>query len=859
MTPILPMIPRLAAAVAAILLFAPFVSPALDLVRDGKPSASIVIPDKPTQLEREAAQKLVQYLKLASGAELPVVPESQKPAGTLISLGKTRLAASAGVSDDKLVFDGYRLLVKNGTLFLLGRDQEIMKAPPGQGDRIGAQGSIRAALGLLECLGFRWLQPTDRGVHVPPLKTVSVPDTLNVTHQPPFMYVAGRMYTLGDWSLANSFRKAARLFSTGGHTWDPAVPVDLWEKHPEYFRMQGGKRIRPTEADHQLCPSNPEVLQRIVDYTLARFAEGFDLVALGQPDGWQPCECEACKKLGWGTTVTDQVHVTQRKVVEAARAKYPDRYVHVIIYGPTRTPPASFKGYPPNLMVELAPPTEENLAFWKNISPGGETVYLYKMGTYLNISILPTFTSAMAWREMAMLLRSGVKGIYWCGGGENWGAEGPTYYTIGRLATDPSQKWENLLDEYCSLTFRKAGKTMRQYYEVLYRRVDLHFAMESTGCSDNVTAMFPPDALDQLGNLLALARSQAEGDKDAQGWIRLAEISFRQCELIAHVYHLHRAYQLGPSAVSLKQVGDAVKVFRGFVDELAALPRTDPEFIKNYFPDSRYWTDSVSDQHGGFANNFGRLQSPFTWDFDALLKSGVLPGASRARAVIARLKSPPVLDGDLSEATWSGAAWFPLRESSLGKTESSARVKLGYDDANMYFAFECDEPQIEEMVVTGYGRDGKVFNTECVEVLLSPDGFGRKRMQFVISPTPEGKWDGRMGFIDDPLHPLVVSGEPDTGWNPNYRHAFKIDKAGKKWTIEMAVPFAEMGVERPAEGQRWRGNFGRERHKWVWNKKYEGQSEFLLWSPNLQGTGFPDPSAFGDLYFGTIPETKPSK
>ena len=48
---------------------------ALDLVRDGKAVSAIVLPDKATETERGAAERLVKYLKMATGAELPIVNE----------------------------------------------------------------------------------------------------------------------------------------------------------------------------------------------------------------------------------------------------------------------------------------------------------------------------------------------------------------------------------------------------------------------------------------------------------------------------------------------------------------------------------------------------------------------------------------------------------------------------------------------------------------------------------------------------------------------------------------------------------------------------------------------------------------
>ncbi len=828
---------------------------ALDLVRDGKPLCAIVIPDEPTVLEREGADTLAKYLAQAVGTPIPVANESSRPSGTVISLGKTALARAAGITDEGLEFDGYRMAVKDGTLFLLGRDQEVMAAPPGHGDRIGAQGSRRVALDFLQRLGFRWLVPSTMGTHVPTLATVSVPDDLNVTHRPPFMYVAGRMYTWGDWSIANSFRKASRLFSAGGHTWCQAVPDSLWEEHPEYFRMQGGQRIRPTSGDIQHCPSNPEVVRRITDYTLGKFAQGFDLVALGQPDGWKPCECGPCQALGRGTgyEASEQVHATQRAIIEACRAKFPDRYIHLIIYGPTQNPPHSFDRYPSNTLAELAPPTDENLRFWKNVVPAGATSYVYYMGLYQNVGGGPGFTPAQAAREMRMLHTNGVKGIYFCGAGEKWGTEGPTYYVLGRLAGDPSVDWRLAMDEYCTLLFGAAGPTMRQYYDLLYDRIDHHHD-QSAATADVFTATYTPDILERLAGLLALARRQAAGNEKALGFIRVADIGFRHLSLIARSLHLYQAYQIRPTREGLEHIRDAVAEYQQFVaQEVPDLLRQDPDFVAAYFPNAGLWMPDGAEGGRGFRDNYSTLTAPFTWNFDALLEAGVLPGKDRARMTIPRLAAAPAVDGSVDDGPWADVPWVDIREASLGETEATTRMKAGFDDDRLYFAFECREPLADEMVVIENGRDGKVFNTECVEMFLAPDGAGQKRMQICASPTKAGIWDGRYGYIDDPVHPLNLSGAPDVEWNPAHAHAFRIDKPGKRWTLEITFPFKELGVDCPAAGSRWRGNFGRERHKWAWGDRYPGQKEYFLWAPNLQGGGLNDPGAFGDLFFGAAP------
>jgi hypothetical protein len=231
-------------------------APGLDLIRDGQAVSTIAVPGQASELEKQGAETLAKYLKLASGAELPVVPESPGLQGTLISVGKTELARAAGITDQGLKYDGYRISVKGGSLFLLGRDTDIID------NYSGARGSLRVVFGLLDRLEFRWLQPTPMGTYVPESKTVAVPDDLDVTYEPPFMYVHGRFVNQGDWSLANSFRCAAKLFSAGGHTWVYGVPAQLYDTHParqsQLECSTGGVRNGILRSEVEVYPNESE-------------------------------------------------------------------------------------------------------------------------------------------------------------------------------------------------------------------------------------------------------------------------------------------------------------------------------------------------------------------------------------------------------------------------------------------------------------------------------------------------------------------------------------------------------------------------------------------------------------------------
>jgi hypothetical protein len=550
-----------------------------------------------------------------------VVPEGPDLPGTLISLGKTRMAKAAGITAQGLRYDGYRIAVKGGRLFLLGRDTDIID------NYSGARGSLQVVFGLLERLGFRWLQPTPMGTYVPQLKTVAVPDGLNVTYEPPFMYVHGRFVNQGDWSLANSFRCAAKLFSAGGHTWVYGVPAKLYDTHPEYFVMQGGKRIKPVQADNpQYCSTNPDLPRLVADWTIKKFDEGYDIVALGQSDGFQPCECEQCAKL----SPAEQVHHAQRKIIELVGRKYPDRKVHLLIYWPAVVPPTQFKSYPPNTMAEvclnetLQTPFgghDKALDYWHAAVPGGTTVYTYYMGLYYDNGLAPRFIPSLAAAKLRNWHDHGVQGIYWCGGNENWGGEGPTYYTIGRLATDLTLDPAKVYEEYINLTFHKAAPAMKGYYDLLYDRLDAHrsstddWVMAGIGLGPDETfaSLYSADTLLKLRAFLDAAKRQAAGDARALGWVRLAEMSYNHYSLITRAFHFYRAYTLNPTAENLKQVRDAVQAYQAWAEETIRTVQKDKAFADNFLPSAGLWANEQ------LKTNYGHLCcAPFTWDFEKM-------------------------------------------------------------------------------------------------------------------------------------------------------------------------------------------------------------------------------------------------
>ena len=75
---------------------------ALDLVAEGQPRTTIVIPDEPLPVHKAAAEELQYHVRRASGAELPIVAEGAAKAERIRKLlAKANLGAALRASNPK--------------------------------------------------------------------------------------------------------------------------------------------------------------------------------------------------------------------------------------------------------------------------------------------------------------------------------------------------------------------------------------------------------------------------------------------------------------------------------------------------------------------------------------------------------------------------------------------------------------------------------------------------------------------------------------------------------------------------------------------------------------------------------------
>jgi hypothetical protein len=143
------------------------------VAQQGKSSLTVIVAENAPASVKKAAQELQTCLQLATGAYLPLQNGSATVGSPYISLGSTPQAKAAGVSTQGMADEAYRIVTKNGNLYILGPDT----ADGGWTKTNGvSNGTAHGVYSLLEdYLGVRWLMPGDIGRDVPKQPTLTLP------------------------------------------------------------------------------------------------------------------------------------------------------------------------------------------------------------------------------------------------------------------------------------------------------------------------------------------------------------------------------------------------------------------------------------------------------------------------------------------------------------------------------------------------------------------------------------------------------------------------------------------------------------------------------------------------------------
>jgi len=830
----------------------------LVLVEDGKPKATILVPrDELAYAKGHAAFDLQQYLLAHTGAKLPIVHEGRGKVGTAntISVGLTKLAKENDLGPSSLPADcGFIRRIDN-TLFILGRDVKKDQAFSGY-----SKPHVRKLLGtqrtvvhfMREVLGYRFFFPGTAGTWFPDTRTISVGD-LNITTSPPLLRYGQGGGLAGTGMIPYRINLGGMnqdlMEYHGGHSYDIWAPAKTYFKeHPDWYRMEKG--IRTGKGNH-ICPTSEGLKEHIIASMRKVAEQGFRLLESNYADGWLWCECPRCMKALKGLGLSQDregakelMHILMRDTCQALHESHPEANVMIVAYGPTHKPPVTFKKYPENALIQLASSDPAAYEKWEGVATQF-AAYVYYW-TFANSRAMIGVSNLYDMAEHARgFVENGYKMVYFCGAPINVPLEGPAAYITGRVLKDPKLTADGLLDELCSKMFGPARDAMKAFYQGVHQRIRVADRVQrKSGARIShhhyYTLQWPTDELDLLQTYLDRARSLADDDK-ARLLLDWIQDGFSFIDVSARLVHVYHGYLAAPDQEKLAAVEEMVKKRREVIERIFANQKRYADLASVF----KIGTKKQAVLMGGESTN-NQLRSPLTWDFDAFRKEGFLPGKSRSEMVVLKTEEAPEIDGAKTDACWAKANAVPIRFVSGGRPAVPTEVRARYDEKALYVLIDADEPLIEKLEDQPYGRDGNIYGNECSEVLLDPQALGLLAYHFIVGPQ-------KGGLMDEKIFNGGASRDRD--WNANVEWAPQRDLRDKAWRIEIAIPFAELGVTTPEEGEFWLANFTRTTRPYAFGLgRYAMPERFMLkhntWSPILGATQYADPKGMGLLWFG---------
>jgi len=178
--------------------------------------------------------------------------------------------------------------------------------------------------------------------------------------------------------------------------------------------------------------------------------------------------------------------------------------------------------------------------------------------------------------------------------------------------------------------------------------------------------------------------------------------------------------------------------------------------------------------------------------------------------VVAYTDQPPVIDGDIEETVWKHAAWteeFRDIEGDFKPLPSyPTKAKMLWDKDYLYIAADLIDKHVWANLTE---HDQIVFHDNDFEVFIDPSNTGHNYYEIEINA---------LNTIFDLFltKPYRSGAGVLISWDcKNMKHAVKIkgtlnkpDDEDKGWTVELAIPFKDLGTT-PKDKGIWRLGFSR--------------------------------------------------
>ncbi|MDD4017926.1 MAG: DUF4838 domain-containing protein [Kiritimatiellae bacterium] len=781
-----------------------------DLVKEGQTTSCVVLPATAGPVEKHAASELARFLEKVTGAKTPVVdtpPHALYP----IYLGT---AEATSIPRSEAINKAVAQLTDDGFVLAADKDGVRVIAKRPLGVLYGAYGILKRQAGV------RWFAPGAEFEHCPKRPSVSVPEQVTVNNpafpfRQIFFYCAAtnsKTLDTWDWFVRNGFaikihknlcklygeeleKRGAEILQTRSFN-DLLGNDTLFDAHPEYYGLFGGKRLKMEGEHRQPCTSHPNVAAIMADRVnkdLEVPPKGGGCVILNN-DSTAWCQCENCVKLDppeekqkhfVGTRYFTMINRIAGEVYKA----HPAADLWAIAYQNFLNPPTGVvpdhrlsiqlclvgRCYRHSISDAKCPVNarfREILAGWKNLHPSNLTAYEYSWCENPSDVVAYNPYDRVFFKDLKYYHEIGLAGLKqtiappdgvfyppwntrWQK--EAWHAQWQPLYLAAQVAWDINADYDVLAEDMGSNYYGKAWPAMKMYREELIRMYE-----------------------ERSDHLL--------------GWGGTP-------------YHLR--------GKCLEKPGVEARLLR-LLDEAENLADSNPVVVKRVKRDRKY---------------FGMCWQAVHREFMARKPQRELYVNKRV--------DPLVVDGELDEDDWKRADYIGDFIDTDGQTAATPRtfVRMLYDQDNVFLAVEAMESEPGRMKIKAKNQAGAVARDSSLEIFVVPF-MGGKCAHIALNPR---------GIIRSALD---APGAKDTEMRFESGIEVKTRVLTERWVAEIRIPAAPHGrtINR---GDAWKINVVRNRRLTRFWGFIDGESQSSSWSWGaVQG-----PESLRPVLMGTEPRT----
>lgn len=564
-----------------------------------------------------AITELSKYLGRIAGAPVPA-GNSKRTAVIVVGL-RSELSAEdqASLPAAAAGFDGYAVSVTGGSdvtsaRIVIGADNE--------------RAAIYAVYDLLERMGCRWFYPTldAKDPEVIPQRDDARLETGKWSLASPFRdrvfcwcsgaeFVPDDLARLYDWAVKCRFNTVGNLFpaeatrrglrlSAGGHNFGEFLKTeDYFEKHPEWFGMQNGKRQPHQFGGSQFCWSNPEARETFVENAVRYLSSqnDLDLYGLYGGDGMPACTCPECEKL----EASDWQMLILNAVMERMEKIRPElRIITAGAYAPVVEPPRKYRPHPKMLVswahwgrhhgMSFSDETYDwkpNLDRWFEIYEGRIVPFQYYSDHFAEPWVAPPYATTIE-GDRKYLIEHKAYGFtnlmypsaYWW----NWGLNN---YLAGRAFHDASFDPMAAIRDYAMHYYGSAaGPLIAAYYEEWALNLDLAYLVR-----DGATAKEAITLADMRARCIEPALAAVKHDPTLFYRVGKVEKIHEMAECLAEIHCLRGEIAALRTKGEFEQAGERIAAARQCVDRTEQYIQSlidlqqglaDPELLSHFYP-----------------------------------------------------------------------------------------------------------------------------------------------------------------------------------------------------------------------------------------------------------------------------------